>query len=387
MPAWKRLGLKLKYAKDIPVTSRQAPNDTNGTNNTEKHTAERPAKRARLAENVHNVTAPDHMVSSTTDQSLSTTTINGAVNASKQDPSRRKSVTFTNDTKIEDGDSRTTIDFPAGSLGATTKRKASTSLETGSGSTTNGFAAESTSSASNQAETGIRSKKKITKKSVSPGSLGQARNKNSLALNYLNQHRNAHEEWKFNKNRDVWIMVHAVKKDGIPDSHVAALAGYVRGLPPASGARRRLIEQCQENLQQVEDDANDVADDRERFLEALETKANDVLDSILERTPRPQVLLWALDVDIPHRDTSATAQILPKRKKKRRTDISDISSSSSSSSSSESESSSESDNENYEGKKSLLKQAKGSINTKELETEETSSDDESSDSSSSNDSE
>lgn len=374
LPAWKRLGLKLKYAKDVPVTNGQAQSHAKGRDN-EADDAERPTKRPRLAE-AHHEASKTLLAASTESRQTSPHTSDGAVNSSERKPQSKRSVTFTRDTKIEDGDSRITIDFPAGSSAAMPSRTIAKHTKDKSGSIGYGEHERSNLSDTGEKQRKPKPNKKPGKKGKSTSAQPQSSTKNTLALDYIDQHWNAQDDWKFNKNRDVWIMANALHKDKIPDSHAYALAGYVRGLPSASGARRRLIEQCEADLTQAEGDVADIADDRKMFLEALNTKSqNSDLNTILGRYSRSQVLLWALNVDtLQSQKVGMTKAITTSNKKKKsRTDISDISSSDSDSDS-DSESSSEDDNGQSDGGNHLAGSwAKNSTRTKTTKDEDTSS--------------
>ncbi|RMZ86792.1 hypothetical protein DV736_g5981, partial [Chaetothyriales sp. CBS 134916] len=63
---------------------------------------------------------------------------------------------------------------------------------------------------------------------------------------YLHQYYNEHSSWKFQKNREVWILKHALSTEDIPTKDYGlALAQYVYGLK-SEGARKRLTEEAEE---------------------------------------------------------------------------------------------------------------------------------------------
>lgn len=340
VPAWKRLGLKLKYAKDIPLKTEEAVPSTNHADHNVKNAAERPTKRQRLTKD--NTTTENGLVEHDRLSPNVPSTVSAVTKSDHGGSRRKKSVAFTNDTKVEDGDTRTTIDFPNGSLGNTSILKNGSIHDT----KLNSSSSESQDQTpSVNGRTKPKQKKSSGKKGTSKSSQKDSGDKKTLALDYLNQHRNNRADWKFNKNRDVWIMSHALKKDSVPDSHVYALAGYVQGLPSASGARARLIEQCQAEQAKDDNDADDAVEDEERFLRGVQASEQDgLLGSAVEKYSRAEVLLWALGIKAkttkPQRDISS-AQPAAKKKRKSRTDVSDISSSSS-----DDDSSSESESEN-----------------------------------------
>lgn len=309
VPAWKRLGLKLKYAQDKPLEI----GDTLMTN--EAHTGlgqERPAKRQRL-----NLTDSPNVEKST----------NGTLKPSKQpkqsgkahsssqakenvpQPKRKKSVTFTNDTKDEDGDTRTTIDFPSGSPGSTPKKQATEVVDAASPS--------ANSSAKNKVKKKSSAERKAARNAL--------KDKSDPSLEYLSQHRTHRSAWKFNKNRDVWILSNALKVDSIPSSHLLALAGYIRGLPRNAGSRTRLVKECQEALKDAEIVNDETA--KQEFVDAVNSSSEMTIPeaSSYSSLSRAQLLLWALDEGIVQ-PTSISIQTKKARKSRTAAPV-DISSS------------------------------------------------------------
>lgn len=306
VPAWKRLGLKLKNVNEQPENAVDSPEDRTlaGTkaHDTSLGLSERPAKRQRLDE------LPKINASSTSDHARAkseryppgqrdgrhSVETDDTPKSGKQTTRRRKSVTFTVDTKVEDGDSRVTIDFPAGSPGQTPKKARISEADTDS--------ADATGSASPVAvgadeATLVRKKKKKKAKTgkKTQSNQRQSKDKSNPALEYLHQHRYHHDSWKFNKNREVWIVNRALNTETIPNTHVLALAGYVRGLPGSAGARARLVKECIEALADtgLEADSNDQG--KIRTLSILESKSDEAeVQSFLEIHSRPAILLWAL---------------------------------------------------------------------------------------------
>lgn len=352
-PAWKRLGLKLKYARDEPDRPPTAVSTKTNEHNSEL--IERPAKRRRvLRDKPADKSGPDDADSSSSRvresngvnvTNGSTTTSNFPVKDSQQPRQRKKSVTFSEETKQDDGDSRTTIDFPAGSPGSTPKKskdglKGSPEDErartlTSAVGNTNSVAAENDATPTKQA-----SKAKTGKKSKTSRSSGK--DKSSSALDYLSQHRLERNSWKFNKIIDVWILNHALDTQAIPSTHVLALAGYVRGLPEKAASRARLIKECKEALPAAQLDADTIEEDRKLFLEFVESHKGSLedktrLQEFLQAHSRPAVLLWALNETIRESTTSGQQSVpLMKKKKSRTAAPIDISSSSESDSDSDS---------------------------------------------------
>jgi hypothetical protein len=85
------------------------------------------------------------------------------------------------------------------------------------------------------------------KPSTHPQKPSDTPRKSKDALEYLNSYCRSRRSWKFNKNREVWILRHILSSDDIPTSFNIALASYVHGLG-SKQARLRLLNQCQEAL-------------------------------------------------------------------------------------------------------------------------------------------
>ena len=215
-----------------------------------------------------------------------------------------------------------------------------------------------------------RPKTKSGKKSKQP-----AVQKSNKALDYLNRHYIAPSSWKFNKNRETWILKHALSENDVPRNYDIALARYMHGLR-GSGARGRLKVQCMELLKKdltqtdgvevIEDSGqseqdeqyakrfkNDVASPLISDLVDENDQDNQEYHSWIRKQPRPKILLWALGLEagpliesgansdpksgtesFNGHDIAAKAKV---KKRKNRTLVVDYDSSSSSSSSSDSE--------------------------------------------------
>ena len=364
MPAWKRLGLKLKYASDYPANAIDSQEDHILASTEARYKpaelSQHPAKRQRLGDptRTKGVSTPEH-TEIKSDQRLPAQR-NGVHSAEteglsakgKQSTKRKKSVMFTDDTKFEDGDSRITIDFPAGSPGQKPKAKKQ-------GMDVDQMDAMGSPSPVAAGDGGATSPKKRSKAKIGKTSKGkqrQSEDKTSPALEYLHQHRYDRDSWKFNKNREVWILKRALNTDTIPNSHALPLAGYVRGLPQQAASRTRLVKECREALVEARLESDDNEQDRSRLSNLLSNTKSDETetDLFLQNHSRPAVLLWALGerTDSLTNGTSGnlgTSQIRSepsKKTKKSRTsapiDISSSSESETESDSSESSSDSES---------------------------------------------
>lgn len=357
-PAWKRLGLKLKYAKDEP--RRPSTAVSTRKHDQEPGLSERPAKRARTSKNLSTGSPAQngsHISPSRGSELEDSNTPKGL--GLKLPVARKKSVTFSEETKQDDGDSRVTIDFPADSPGSTPKkskklRKPSPEIESPESSTP---ATDITDAASNSQVTPTKQASKAKAGKMSKGSRPANKDKSSSALHYLTLHRSDRESWKFNKILDVWILSHAIDSQAIPSTHVPALAGYVRGLPTAARSRTRLVEECHKASLESQLEADTVEADRTAFLEFVDSQRgplkNDAsLQEFVSSHSRPAILLWALNEPVSQPGNSAPSSrqqgVLPARKKKSRTaapvDISSSSETDSDSDSSDDSSDSEAEN-------------------------------------------
>lgn len=366
-PAWKRLGLKLKYAKDEPDTPLTAVSTK--TNGHSLEASDRPAKRRRLAKDdaaeSHGQNGT-HSSSSRVREPKQTEAANGSENLltqSQQPRQRKKSVTFSDETKQDDGDSRITIDFPAGSPGSTPKRPKRApehSPEADSSETLISAVKEPKSTATNDQATPTKQAPKVKKGKNSKSSRSSTKDKSSLALDYLNLHRSDRDSWKFNKILDVWILNHALDSQAIPSSHAPALAGYVRGLPEKAGSRTRLVKECKEAISTSQLEADTIDTERNVWLGCVDSQKGSLevaadLQVFLKAHSRPALLLWALNEVV-----AGQSGVLPAKKKSRTSAPIDISSSSESDS--DSDSSDDSSDSEVEGKTKGSRNATKTVN-------------------------
>jgi hypothetical protein len=222
IPAWKRLGLKLKGAKETQGGT-IAPINGASTKEPKRYLpdaqscAEPVTKRRRLA-------------SDATESARSSGSLNRTPNAFSTDQSAKlkKKVSFTAETKLEDGGKELITEWKHDD-DAYYEQKA----------------------ADNDAKETLRvaskAQNKSRKSSTHPQKPSDTRRKSTDALEYLNSYCRSRHSWKFNKNREVWILRHILSSDDIPTSFNITLASYVHGLG-SQQARLRLLNQCQEAL-------------------------------------------------------------------------------------------------------------------------------------------
>jgi hypothetical protein len=314
VPAWKRLGLKLKNAKDTAVPASTRISD------------HLPSKKRRIE---HENGSEDTSVRTKTNGTSKSSATNG--HKPRLDTKPRKQVSFTSDTKITDGDTAVSI----------------TPLE-------------AVSSASNDRSAAKKPKK--SKKQATAPSPGKSQD----ALDYLTLYYRSNSTWKFQKNRETWIFKNLFSTTAIPEAYNLPLAQYIYGIK-GQNARDRLRMQCiaegakltgEENEQDAEGDVRTTPGAKA----TMETFANDTevvvegseLDKVFQRTPRTALVLWALDPAASATNPrpsaaenskagAAAGSDAAKKKRKNRTAVVEYSSSSSSESSeSERESSSDS---------------------------------------------
>lgn len=335
VPAWKRLGLKLKYARELAdsaqLSSTTGSNDSDSVSKKRKQRADSGFTNGTL----RNGHVPDHSTRSAND-------------IQHQPFKKRKSVSFTEDTKDEDGDSRITIDFPPGKTGpAASKRKGAS-----------GQHADQTSQADgNNAKSSPKKTKERNARSGNQVSSFSTARKSVDSLDYLKLHHEDFGSWKFNKNREIWILKNVLSTQAIPPAWNRALAGYIHGLPSQSAARKRLEQQCRQALDDNPDNEGlhePPSDYEEVLLEDLEQQRPPRHDpnyiTWLEQHSRVKILALALGIahsEFENHVSTGKRQAISftKKRKARTTAPVEISSSSSSDDSSDRQSSFDSDSD------------------------------------------
>ena len=424
IPAWKKLGLKLKnandeaaYVNESQVSSenrvRKPPTEDQVEQALMTPSSTRPAKKSKTS-------SPDLKKSTSTadqkDNQLDSLPILQEKTAlplalQKAFISKRKSVSFTAQPKVEDGDS--VKDLHNSWLVSQLASDPSFDPLKPGGTALKPITAVSSvnptpnvTSASNTTSKKKRKKSKSTsllKKSKAPSitvsTVNQSSNK--ATLDYLKAYHTNRSNWKFSKARQTHLLRSLFPSAGtlqtIPSSHLPALQAYLSGLEGQS-ARSRLREQAltmreedkkwlDEEMEAVESKERrreEYLKELERVKEALEREEDERED--LEKLENPQwrarmvrrktaeVVLWSLgekgssEETKGVKDKTVTAKAIgavavpqvtgqkrplgkngkPKRKRKRRTTgVPDDETSSSSSSSS---SSSDDDSEEEKGK-------------------------------------
>jgi hypothetical protein len=261
VPAWKRLGLTLKHAKESPaavVESVQSGADGKkrkpGTvEDQDVHSGDVVVrKKAKTSK------GPKPKSSSTlpTSEKLQHT----------QPPSsseKRKSVSFSADTKIADGESVKQLyhawlgqqddDFDPATASEALRSLSPppahpadttappTAIKKARGAK-KGERAESAKRAKEQKEP---KEPKKPKKAKLPKPQAPETAQQSLVLDYLTAYHTSHATWKFNKNRQTTILKHVFDPTFIPHAHDPALQAYMSGLNSAPARARLLVSALQ----------------------------------------------------------------------------------------------------------------------------------------------
>ena len=262
VPAWKKIGLKLRYAKEEPASllgtgvaagyvtqtrcnledrpnarntldtssSQVRPSKRNKRSNVESHQASLPTNRsAQIASN------PSTAISTepTPSNSLPSTSLPVLKN--------RKSVSFTPETKTEDGDSTKEL-FAQWVIEQKSADPSFKLHESAALPKLGTVASKLSASAHLDPQLGVRKSKKPKLKAKSKVKSGKpsqlSTNTAPAALNYLNTFTASPSEWKFSKNHQNYLIKHLFDLDKIPSSYDPEIYKYLLGLKGASSRQR-----------------------------------------------------------------------------------------------------------------------------------------------------
>ena len=239
IPAWKKVGLRLQNAKaeesddahvatsaPIPHTeadgnprSRKAKRKSQGDTTTEapSHSSHRSAKRLK-----------------NTNDSIDPPTTPSQLNPERS-PERRKSVSFSADTKKDDGDS----------VKAFKKRLAA--RESGSSHDLSGDVIPTLKTPKKE---GKSYAKPYPEQNLEKG--GEVGSQSTQPyLKYLSDYQDSRATWKFSKSLQNQLFKHILSPDSIPSSRDSALISYLEGLQ-SGGARQRLREKAHKVIEEDE---------------------------------------------------------------------------------------------------------------------------------------
>jgi hypothetical protein len=212
---------------------------------------------------------------------------------------RRKSVTFTPDTKTVDGNSASNLfkKWVAEQKGAQadfTEAEVAQFAPPPKVHPANGIPTSQPPAANQDDEQHVKAEKKAKKKqkkadsaaSVEPGqSTATAKPKGkkkdpSLYLAYLTQFHKDNSNWKFNKAKQNDVLENALNIFRIPDEHSEALYAYVKGLKGAA-VIERLKARCQATLKEL--DEEDQKDPEMNDQEARKKAKDEALEERLAK--------------------------------------------------------------------------------------------------------
>ncbi|KEF52628.1 uncharacterized protein A1O9_11471 [Exophiala aquamarina CBS 119918] len=327
-PAWKRLGLKLKFAEQAA-----------------------PERRKRSASNGH-----DSVRESRPNQSPTQFEGDSPQSTKKK---RKTSKHETNLTRPEQANP--ILELPLASNGDDTRSKRPKKQVSFSSDTKKNVETPAPSSTQPQH---VDPKIPQSKSKSKFAKLQTFVKKSTPALDYLSQYYSGRSSWKFNKNRETWLLKHIFSVVDVPRQYDLPIARYIHGLQ-GNNARQRLKTESEKRLRDEGSTANGEArrqedptkdeEYRKRFFQDLDgredsSKLEDVDESDeyrrwVQRHPRAEILLWALVGSSLPTSTEelqeSSASLSKAKKRKNRTTIVEYDSSSSSDGDEDSSSSSD----------------------------------------------
>lgn len=272
IPAWKRLGLKLKFANDTPVLP-LSHTDTNGSQNglsakkrkaslsaevdssTTKFVppAKKPKKQPKIACSSQTATFTESSQSSALTPTLASVELASSTNL-PQDPSlvstasptakKRKSVSFAPETKAQDGDSTKQLytawlahqdeDFSPATAAQALRHVSPPKIHP---STLPDTTTSPKAPPVKKAKLSKKERLKLSAEASAPIPI-------TATLQYLQSYHTSRSSWKFNKSKQNQVLKHAFDTIKIPRSYDRALAAYMEGLEKTSNACKRLREEA-----------------------------------------------------------------------------------------------------------------------------------------------
>ncbi|KAF4535528.1 putative proteasome subunit alpha type 6 protein [Lasiodiplodia theobromae] len=293
VPAWKKLGLKLKHANDespaahSPSSSKKRVRDEEGAGKSELNdqSTGAPSKKSKKRK-----TAPAEEPTSPSDEpskkekkekkKKSKETVLATPVKSLQ---RKKSVSFTPDTKKSDGDSGQQL------FRAWVKSQDGSSTEDGIVPSTES-AVEDSPADESKPEPSKKDLKKAKKDQRNAARAAEAAQQEKQALpyvSYLQQYHSDRSNWKFNKKHQVDLLKNLFNLFRVPASYDPAVEAYIAGLKGA-GARYRLKEQAEGILKEASNESKDDPAKRHRAEEVLKALGHvDEPPAVVSKTIQP----------------------------------------------------------------------------------------------------
>ncbi|KAK2733063.1 hypothetical protein FQN57_002324 [Myotisia sp. PD_48] len=233
IPAWKKLGLRLKSADDPP----KQDVDTSSTPNVEKKTKKRKPetreshKSSEDAEGdqKHQDSVQSPKMKRKKSDALAKQSLATKQEQPQKNKSPKKSVSFASDTKTEDAISthELTLDPEDDPDAAANKRAAKR-----------------------------RKREERSKRPSVPQSTLEIPAISNPTLAYLSTYQHSRSEWKFQKNRETAVLKYALSVDRIPQIYDAALSTYLSNLKGEAG-KQRLMEASKEAIVKDDEDEKD----------------------------------------------------------------------------------------------------------------------------------
>lgn len=226
VPAWKKLGLKLKYAKEEVPAQQDCDRDVPGkaqdsmeVDGAVKEWSEKKkskSKKRRLEED-----GEDGAAAGGED--------NGSEKKKNKNSKKQRKVSFSVDTKVHDGDDEEDEEGEKKTSGA--------SLENGGSE-----AAPVDEKQKEEKKRRMKVKKDKRKKQDQQEPTDPS---NTPILTYLHLYHQDRPAWKFQKNRETQLFKHVLSLERVPTEYNAALLAYLQGLK-SEAARQRLSQTAEE---------------------------------------------------------------------------------------------------------------------------------------------
>ncbi|EER37186.1 conserved hypothetical protein [Histoplasma capsulatum H143] len=395
IPAWKKLGLQLKNATTSVIETDAALSVIENTSFQSKGTKKRPltseseesngkkprveivtidekTKRENTKENTNDKTPKNKATNPELKLSLESSSVENQDNKplSKPKSKKRKSVSFAEDTKLEDGDGNVELELE----------------------NEHEDAREPSPAVARKAE-----KKKLKREQRAKNRPDSTSNAPLIdpTLQYLTLYHKSRAQWKFQKNRETHLLKHALLVDRIPSTYNASLATYLAGIK-SEGAKKRVAEAAVEAIKADDADVDSGengggggsdASEKDRYRNSISSFRKRLVGLVaadphswegdmvgdeatdlnadwlkkLERRRRAELVLHFVGGSVPAAEAAELqAESRPgvsekkkqkkQKRKKNRTNAIEDTSSSSSSSSSETDSDSDSDSDDFNSK-------------------------------------
>jgi hypothetical protein len=229
VPAWKKLGLKLKYAKEDTgnenASAKNADKLANGLNGAHDSPEKVKGKKRRLDEEEEGGEVSEEESAHKTKKSKKEKG-EKKEEKEKKEKKEKKRVSFSTDTKDRDG----TGD-------ESDRENGGVAVSDGRGTTSE---EESTDKKNKKDKKEKKKEKKEKKDNATSGHIHE-----TPVLSYLSLYHKNRAAWKFQKNRETHLFKHIFSLEQVPAQYNAALLAYLQGLK-SEGAKQRLFQNAEE---------------------------------------------------------------------------------------------------------------------------------------------